>query len=412
MRSPVTLPYAGRVHVSRWRRIPAALLVLAGCLPAQKAAEDTYLPWEGGSAYYAKWPQGPSSEADFFPISVWLQSPENAARYRAIGINQFIGLWKGPTAEQLAGLASAGMPVLATYSGRSAQIADTHMIRGWILMDEPDNGQDKPGGGWGPCILPPVIVEQYRMIRAAAGTRPVLLNLGQAVINEEWPGRGEACGGHYEHYPEYIRGGDIVSYDVYPVNENLPLWYVGAGVDRLREWADYKKPVWNWIETTAIQGVRGPTPAQVKSEVWMSLIHGSMGIGYFCHRFKPKEAEAGLLEDSGMRQAVGEVNAQIRSLARVLNTPSVGNGVTVSSSHADVPVETMLKRYERSSYLFAIGGRPGETTATFRLRGCGSSKVRVLGESRSLTMSGGGFQDRFRDYEVHLYEIPCSGNGR
>ena len=50
---------------------------------------DTFLPWEGGPAYYAQWSHGPSSDPSFFPIAVWLQSPGNAPAYAAIGINTF-----------------------------------------------------------------------------------------------------------------------------------------------------------------------------------------------------------------------------------------------------------------------------------------------------------------------------------
>ena len=61
---------------------------------------------------YAEWSNGPSPDADYFPIGVWLQDPANAARYRAAGINLYVGLWQGPTEEQLAALAAAGMRVI------------------------------------------------------------------------------------------------------------------------------------------------------------------------------------------------------------------------------------------------------------------------------------------------------------
>jgi hypothetical protein len=36
---------------------------------------------------------------------------------------------------------------------------DIRMLRGWILMDEPDNGQPNAGGGYGPCVPADSIVE-------------------------------------------------------------------------------------------------------------------------------------------------------------------------------------------------------------------------------------------------------------
>jgi len=389
----------------------AAIASLAGALNA--ATPDTYLPWEGGSAHYRRWPNGPRPDAEFFPISVWLQNPARALEYKTMGVNQFVGLWKGPTGEQLQALAAAGMRVLAAYREGILDSPDAALIRGWTMMDEPDNAQPKAGGGYGPCVFPEAIAEQYRKLKTVDASRPVFLNLGQGVINDAYKGRGSECARRLDHYPAYIRAADIVSYDVYPVNGNYPLWWVGAGIDRLRKWAQYEKPIWNWIETTAIRGGTKPSPDQIKAQVWMSIIHGSMGVGYFCHQFKPALDESAALHDAETRRALTAINKQVAALASVLNSPPVGNGVAVSSSNPDVPIETMLKRYGGSTYLFAMGARPGgETTATFTIRDCGDRTLTVLGEEHTIQVAAGVFRDRFTGYEVHLYKIPFDPGGR
>jgi hypothetical protein len=384
----------------------AAAAVLAG--PMRPAAEaDKYLPWEGGSAYYKKWVNGPPSEPGFFPISVWYQSLANAARYKAIGVNQYIGPVSRRPGEGLELLQQAGIALIGSQSAANMASPQGNAIHGWFLFDEPDNAQSKPGGGYGSCILPPAMIEQYQDAVAKDATRPAFLNFGQAVVNEKWPGRGSDCSGHYEHYPEYIEGADIVSYDVYPVNNNLPLWWVGEGVDRLRKWADYKKPVWDWIETTAYNAGPKPTPGDVKAEVWMSIIHGAMGVGYFCHVFKPAADDAGPLDDPQMHDALAVIDAQVRELAPALNTPPVANGVATQSSNPATPVETMLKRQGGATYLLAMGARPGgATVAMFKLRGAPRNAVAtVLGESRKILVKGGVFEDRFTNYQVHLYKL-------
>jgi hypothetical protein len=380
-------------------------LLGALALVTAAASTDTYLPWAGGPAVYQKWPNGVSADPDYFPIAVWLQDPKLAAEYKAIGVNLFVGLWKGPTEQQLAALAAVGMPVLASLRQSALESPNSQTIRGWTLMDEPDNAQSKPGGGYGPCIPPTQIQDQHLELKALDDTRPVYLNLGQGVANDTYVGRG-VCKGRLEDYAEYIRGADIVSYDVYPVNSKYPLWWVGEGVSRLRKWANYEKPVWNWIEASAIRGGARPSPAEIRAQVWMSIIHGSMGIGYFCHQFKPVEDAAAPLHDAETRRALAAINAEVTSLARVLNSPPVGNGVAVSSSNPDSPIETMLKRHDGETYLFAMGARPGgETTARFELRDCGDLIATVLGESRTIQVTGGVFQDRFTDYQVHLYRV-------
>jgi len=62
-------------------------------------------------------------------------------------------------------------------------------------------------------------------------------------------------------------------------NNNANLTMVAQGVDNLKRWSNGQKIQWNWIETTQITAGTGatPTPAQVKAEVWMSLVHGANG---------------------------------------------------------------------------------------------------------------------------------------
>jgi len=373
---------------------------------ASTCASDKLAAFEGGPAYYSKFAAFPGKAASFFPIAVWLQSPSNAAKYKAIGINTFVGLWEGPTASQLTELKTAGVPTICDQNATGlASLADPTII-GWTQGDEPDNAQADGSGGYGPCIEPSVIQAKYAAMKAKDATRPVYLNLGRGVSDVDWVGRG-VCTSKTEMYPEYAKGADILSFDIYPVNSDQgKLWYTAQGVDNLRKWAGYAKPVWNWIECTAYDGGTAPTPAQVKAEVWMSLVHGSLGIGYFAHVFKPSFVEAGLLADAAMSQAVKGINQQITALASVLNTPSVSNGVVVKSSDTQIPVDTMLKRHGGATYLFAVAMRSGTTTASFTLT-CvpPTASVEVIGEGRTLTLKSSAFEDTFSSFAVHLYKI-------
>src|SRR5205823_14108252 len=127
------------------------------------------------------------------------------------------------------------------------------------------------------------------------------LNLGQGVANDQWIGRGS--GAKLDDYKTYVQGGDIVSFDVYPVaglgkNGADLLWYVPKGVDRLVRWSEGRRIIWNCIECTHIgDATAQATPHQVRAEVWMALIHGSKGLIYFVHQFQPKFNEHALLDD-------------------------------------------------------------------------------------------------------------------
>jgi hypothetical protein len=138
----------------------------------------------------------------------------------------------------------------------------------------------------------------------------------------------------------------------------------------------------------------------------MSLIHGSMGLIYFVHQFKPNFIEAALLEDPEMLAEVTAINKQIKELAPVLNSPTISDLVEVKSTNPDVPVHIMVKRYGGAIYIFSVGMRNGQTRADFQIKGLnGKGKVEVLGEKREIPLQDGRFEDDFKPYDVHLYRI-------
>jgi hypothetical protein len=356
--------------------------------------------------------QGPLADPTFFPIAVWLQDPVNAAKYKDIGINVYVGLWRGPTEKQLAELKKHDMRVICSQNAVGLQHKENPTILAWMHGDEPDNAQSLgKGKGYGPPHLPAKIIADYHKLKKADPTRPVFLNLGQGVAWDNYIGRGVRRN-HPEDYPEYIKGCDIVSFDIYPaVHEHKDiagkLWYVADGVSRLRQWSGERKPVWNCIECTHISNPNAKaTPTQVKAEVWMSLVRGSRGLIYFVHQFRPQFIEAGLLADADMVAAIKKINQQIHELAPVLNGPALEKAVQIESSVAAVPVEAMVKRHQGATYVFAVAMRDGQTTATFRVAGVtGMATAHVLGENRDIAVSDGAFQDTFRPWEVHLYQI-------
>jgi hypothetical protein len=341
-----------------------------------------------------------------------LQKPFNAAAYKDIGINLFLGLWEGPTEEQLAELRAAGIAVVADQNAAGLAHPGAPLV-GWQHEgDSPDNAQLQPDGSYGPCRPPEAVQARYTALRAADPTRPVILGLGPGIALDDWVGRGAECAGRLDMYPAYLEGADIAEFHIYPVSSDDPalrdkLWLVANGVDRLRAWSRYRKLVWTTVETTPIRDpARKPTPVQIKAQVWMALVHGAMGIVYYVHIFEPELVEAGLLADPAQAAAVRDINAQITALAPVLNTPPLLGIARVLSSDPRVPIDWVVKRHGGATYLFAVGMRDGEARATIALPGRASSTAEVLGEGRTIPIVDGTFQDGFAPYAVHLYRIP------
>jgi hypothetical protein len=353
-------------------------------------------------------------DPDFFPIAVWVQSPSNAAAYKANGINMFIGMWGGLDQKKLNDLKEADVKVICEQDSFGLSHLNESAIYGWMHGDEPDNAQmNRKTRKYDPCVDPAIIIKSYGEIKKNDPSRPVYINLGQGVSYLNYIGRGE-CRGDIDKYKissnGYLKGCDIASFNIYPVNNRDAesqnnLWYVPKGIDSLISWSNNSKPVWCWIECTKIaeRNPRKPTTSEVKSEVWMALIHGAKGFGYFCHSFVPPEDEAALLHDTIMLKAVKAINNQVTSLAAMLNSPNTTGYATVSSSNTEVPVDFMTKNNGKENYIFAAGMRCGFTTATFNVTS--GNRVEVLGEGRTINITNGKFSDEFSPYGVHLYKI-------
>ena len=348
------------------------------------------------------YPGGFPTEPGFFPIGVWLQSPSNAPRYKAIGINTFVGLWKGPTEAQLALLAKYDMFAVTAQNSVALTSVNRGVIKSWLHDDEPDNAQPIGLGLYGTCVPAAEVARRTQKMKSLDATRPVMINFGQGIANEFWRGRGP-CTGDQEYYSTAAQGADILSFDIYPAASDIPqvkgkLEYVARGVTNLVNRMTDGQNAWAVLETTG-----GVTPAQLRSEVWMAIIHGAKGIVYFAHEFAPSFNEAGIFRRPDVVQEVAQTNALIKSLAKPLNGPSVEGKLKVQSS---ATIATLVKEYQGSMYVFAVRMSNSAAEARFAFDGLDGVSVNVIGEDRSIMMTHGFFEDSFAGYGVHIYQLP------
>lgn len=350
----------------------------------------------------------------WFPIAVWLQSPHNAASYQALGVNLYVGLYDGPTEAQLEALERAKMPVICNQNdvGRAWQ---GEVIVGWMHGDEPDNSQARVLDGYEPPIPPHRVVADFEAMKKRDKRRPVLLNLGQGAAWDGWHGRGVRTN-HPEDYPEYAKGGDIVSFDIYPVVHTHAdvrgrLEFVGNGVRRLRKWTREQKPIWACIETSHIGNadVR-PTAAQIRAEVWMAIACGADGIIYFSHEFSPRFVEAGLLQYDDVKTELKALNAEVLACAEVLNSPRVDAAEVALPKDAQDRYAVRAHRHDGALHLFVASLTDAPTKMTLQLkkqRTGGVRRVDVRGDAapERAALRGGRIEDELEPYGVRRYRV-------
>jgi hypothetical protein len=370
---------------------------------------------------YAGWTRGVPTDPSFFPIGVWLQLPSHASELQKIGVNVYVGNNAGTDplmAGDLASLKALGMyAIIGQDSVGLANIDDPTIIGWWMTPDEPDNAQPNGTGGYGPPVAPATLVTQYQAYVKADPTRPVWLGLGQGVAYDAWEGRGSNA----PPESQYVPASDIVSFDIYPynncggdTNEQATcgqFWLNAFGIDRLHTWSNRGQAVWSDFETTVIAAntTTGPTPVQARSEVWLGLIHGANGILYFIDSWNPTFREDAIFESPAMVSAVTALDQEIAMLAPVLNSATIPNLVSVTSSNASAPVDTMVKASGSKLYVMSAISRAGTTSGTFTITGMtGSAVASVLGENRTVSVTKGQFTDAFAANDVHVYVIDLS----
>jgi len=360
--------------------------------------------------------RNPLNDPNFVPIMVNIQNLTNARIYREAGINVYAGIddvttepkeaWQfKPTAETLKVLSDLGMYAIVDQ-GVWGHLKDNPTIVGWECpVDEPDNVQE--GGKAMPLEK---FLDVSRKLKALDPSRPYIVCFGQGVINDLFKGRGI----ERSEYPKYMDPVDFIMYDVYPITnsrredgENY-LELTGQGVSRIRQWTANKKPVMCWIETTHIKHpTKAPTPAQTGCEVWITMVHGARGVGYFCHDFTLESKRASALSrDKAMLDQLRKTNGKLVKLAPIISAPLATEPATVKSEGGGRVIAS-TKKLPGATVVLSVNVLGEKARAVIPLAGLTrGARIEVLEEGRTLTAAeDGAFADEFAPYQEHVYKL-------
>jgi hypothetical protein len=258
---------------------------------------------------------------------------------------------------------------------------------------------------------PDVTEAEYRKIKAADPSRPVLLTITSRFMPryEQW--HKVPVEQMRAHYPRWAVANDALGVDIYPIyGFNKPEWLLDniEALKGMRTLAGPGKPLYMWIETNNggnAQKPDGPrvTPAITRAEVWMSLIAGAKAIGYFTHCFKPFNDFAC---EPDMLVELKRLNGQLTRLAPAILAEPAPVGISFDGGIAGHALGTNA---EDGRYVFAqnldLAGKAG--TATVTLAGLkAGTRITVVDEGREIVAAEGSFSDTFAALAEHVYLIP------
>jgi|GEM_PF-2349093 len=375
------------------------------------------VPWEGGSNYWKKFPKANAAgwgNSSFFPIAVFLGKPGHAAALKAVGLNTYMGAeHDGST---MSSMTSAGMYVMPQQDEWTpAEVGNDTKAVGWFISDECDIGLGCTGSNTNENLLDQQSKLAYvhglnddrftfanysnGILRTwwANGNMPAFLSIVDAASNDKYAYTSPFVWDQINASPDWPNG-------VHPAVSAAYGWQI----DQMRSFQSPPGIHPNWIFIEAAMpllndaGSLTITPQQLEGAVWSSIIHEARGVAYFQHNNGGVCGFYSLVDCNQTRlNQIAAINAKVTSLAPVINTQSYQYSFNTTT-------DTMLKAYNGAAYIFAGIGLGHSTGAkTFSLpTGLTASTVEVVGEGRTLPISGGKFTDTFAaEYTHHIYKI-------
>ncbi len=319
-----------------------------------------------------------------FPVMLLDQCDEtDAAQGRALGINLVMNEHcTGITpARQLAMLRGHALAVLSIRAGATRGSS----LVGWTYPDEPDNN------GWTPGSL----ARAHPYARGNHDGLVTFLTTSGRFFRPAPPGAGAPR----SHYAGFARLADMAGFDLYPLNACQSDLTSVYAAQRLFVRLAGSTPTFQWIETGPIKptycGGFTMTPDELAAEVWLAVIGGARGIGYFTHTWSPVHRAFDVAP--ALQAAMKRTNALLAAVRPGLLGATVPAGV-------DSPVVKLLARSARGrTYVFAVNPSRMDTKAQIHVAQLADGPVTVVGEQRTLVATGGNLVDHFGPLQAHVY---------
>jgi hypothetical protein len=233
-------------------------------------------------------------------------------------------------------------------------------------------------------------------------------------------------------YPVLAKAADALGFDIYPVcGYGYPgrMREVADGAAELRALAGPDRPTYQWTEAKKgsqwVSAAEQPevTSQYTRAEVWMAIIGGATGIGYFTHKWVDPDGSrnySAFAPTAERRAEPRRLNAQLTRLAPAMLVDPARASVHISMTDA-LPCHFKATQVHGALYLFAqntdlgkdaeklqqcepISPRSGMATLALEALSAGT-RVEVVDEHRTITAQEGRFTDDFGPLAEHIYRI-------
>ena len=291
-----------------------------------------------------------------------------------------------------------------TLSG-SPEVADTLLANGFYTAvhagtEQITNldgvlfgvGMDSPALYWKQDLLEKTKADLVRM-RALVPNRPIMNAIGYwedepaGVYSNKVPAK--------ERYEDLVSVLDVCAPYLYPLPYQ-PVRSVGEAVERANAATGGKKPLLPILQLFTWEAKdRYPTPAELKCMVYLSLIHGADGIGYYSYNYVSGKKDTNVAkEQPALWAAVKQINAEVAKISGYL--PLMANNSSVKLKEGSSGVEfralgivTMIGSLLISQMILVANTANTPNAVTLELDGDVKGKLKRLDGGKDIALEKG-----------------------
>jgi hypothetical protein len=260
-------------------------------------------------------------------------------------------------------------------------------------------GMDSPALYWKHNLLRKAKADLARM-RALVPNRTIMNAIGYwedepaGVRSNKLPSK--------ERYEDLVKVLDVSAPYLYPIPYQ-PIRSVGEAVERARTATGGKKPLLPILQLFTWQAKdRYPTPAELKCMVYLSLIHGAKGIGYYSYSLVTGKKGTNIeKEQPELWQAVKQTNSEIREIRDLLleNTEA---SIALQEGAPEVEFRAVSGGGETLIMLANTASVPKAAVLRFppQLGAPGDRRLKPLGGAKSILLEGNQARISLAPYEA------------
>jgi hypothetical protein len=258
-------------------------------------------------------------------------------------------------------------------------------LMGWTFPDEPENN------GWTPSALQ----RAHPYVRGTADGLLSFVTTSGGFFRAPYRDAQVSP----STFRQFAQIADVAGFDLYPLGHcqsDLSAVYEAQRAF-IRLAGDM--PTFQWIETGPIKptycGGFKMTPGELQAEVWLAIVGGARGIGYFTHTWSP--AHHAFDVSPALQQTMKKISGALAAVRPGLV------GRTIPSRANSSSLKVLARAGDNLNYVFAVNTQRLPLKAETHVPQLHDGTARVIDENRSVSVLHHRIVDTFQPLAVHLY---------